>query len=181
MVVAGGFDLIGAESNGFGLQQVSVLVAGMIVTLAGARRLVYPGRATWDGVLLILYLAGILLMGLKPSQLHGSAGGLLEVAVFSRLDFGINVFGFVPLSYLLMSCFDAARDRRSRTGMVVLVFCLGLGISLGLEVTQHSIPGRYSSLHDVLANTLGTLMGVTLYISGRVWATQKERAQTGGY
>lgn len=39
-------------------------------------------------------------------------------------------------------------------------FLLGAGLSLGIEALQHLVvPGRYAELADLLANTLGTLLG----------------------
>ena len=181
MLAAAVMDFIYARSNGFGFQQLSIFIAGLIVALAGVRSLVYPGRKTWDGVLLIVYFAGTLFVGLKPSHLEGQATwitGVLGNDVFSRLDFAINALGFIPLGYLLMSCLDIELDTKVRKRTVLFVLCFGLGLSLGLEIMQYSIPGRYSSLYDLLANASGTMAGIAFYITGRLW---DRLAQKTGY
>ncbi len=177
MLLAASVDLIYARNNGFGLQQLSILIAGLIVALAGVRTLVYPRHKIPDWALLIVYFAGILFMGLKPSSLDGHRvciNGVLGIEAFSRLDFGINILGFVPLSYLIMSCLDTQSDRKPGKRMILLALCFGFGVSLCLEILQHSIPGRFSSLNDFLANGLGTLTGIAFYLAGRVWETRKE-------
>jgi hypothetical protein len=178
MLVAAVMDFIYARNNGFGFQQLSILIAGLIVALAGVRSLVYPRRKTWDGVLLIVYFAGILFMGLKPSCLAGQAtwiNGVLGIDIFSRSDFAINMLGFIPLGYLLMSCLDVESDTKSRRRTLLSVLCFGLGLSLGLEILQHSIPGRYSSLYDLLANGLGTMTGIAFHVTGRLWGSLAHR------
>ncbi len=64
-------------------------------------------------------------------------------------DFALNVLLFVPLGAAL-----AWAGERGRTA-------LGAGalLSLGIEVAQLAIPGRDSSLSDVVSNTIGSLVG----------------------
>jgi VanZ family protein len=45
---------------------------------------------------------------------------------------------------------------------------LGISISLGMELRQAYLPGRTSALIDVVTNTLGTTLGVSLYQVRRV-------------
>jgi glycopeptide antibiotics resistance protein len=171
-------DFIFARNNGFGFQQLSLLIVGLIVALAGVRSLVYPGRKTWDGVLLVVYLVGILFVGLKPSGLDGQViwiNSVLGIDVFSRSDFAINTLGFIPLGYLLMSCLEVESDAASWKRTLLFVLCCGLGVSLGLEILQYSIPGRYSSLYDLLANGLGTMIGIAFYVTGRLWERSAQR------
>jgi hypothetical protein len=178
MCSAATIDVIYARNNGFGLQQLSILIVGLIATLAGLRSLLYPDRRIWDGVLFIVYFAGIVFMGLKPSNPGGHGigiNGLLGIEAFSRLDFCLNIFGFIPLSYLMMSCFDVDPDTKPRKRRIFFAFCFGLGVSLGLEITQHSIPGRFSSIYDLLANGVGTLAGIVFYVTGKRWDTREER------
>ena len=69
------------------------------------------------------------------------------------LDFFYNVLLFVPLALALRR---TGVERRP-------VLALGVALSVLVEVLQLGIiPGRYSSLRDILANSLGAVFGVLL-------------------
>jgi VanZ family protein len=48
--------------------------------------------------------------------------------------------------------------------LAVVVLACGLAISLGIELIQIRLPGRCSSLYDLLANGLGMLGGIATYL-----------------
>lgn len=77
-------------------------------------------------------------------------------------DVLLNVAGFVPLGFFFMAYLSFVRPVIRPW---VLVFILGLAISLLIEVLQHFLPTRDSSMTDVVTNTLGTVAGVALYRS----------------
>ena len=177
---AASIDLIHARNNDFGLQQLSVLIVGLIVALEGFRQVVYPKHKFLAGALSAVYIAGILYLGLKPPNLdtHGLVmNGILGTEVFSGSDFAINVFGFIPVSYLLMSCFDNQSEERTKNREIILALCIGFGISLFLESAQAYIPGRFSSSYDLLANGLGTLVGISFYLTRYLLDSKGKRAQ----
>ncbi|MDJ0720903.1 MAG: VanZ family protein [Desulfobacterales bacterium] len=76
-------------------------------------------------------------------------------------DVALNLLGFIPLGFFLSalrSDFGGAAARRN------LLLCAGLcfTLSLGIELAQAFIPSRSSQLLDLLLNTLGGTIGVTL-------------------
>jgi hypothetical protein len=79
----------------------------------------------------------------------------------------INILGFVPLGYFLMGFLLAVPhpSRLHQPRVAVLVILLSAALSLMVEVLQIYLPSRDSSLVDVLANTLGTGLGVVLYLA----------------
>ena len=92
---------------------------------------------------------------------------LLGIKFFSWQDFIINIMGFIPLGYLLMLSFgNRQKDKRSTLfKRMIIAAVVGGVISLFLEVSQYYlISGRQSSLFDWIANTLGTLIGITIYL-----------------
>jgi glycopeptide antibiotics resistance protein len=134
----------------------------------GLVKLLFSNRRTLLRVLTWIYVSGIFLAGLVPFPFNHTYNGiLLGVNIFSLRDFAINVVGFVPLGYLLMMSFgnrltERRADLFNRAILVVGVGCL---ISLFLEVSQYYfIAGRHSSFMDVIANTLGPLVGVTMFL-----------------
>jgi hypothetical protein len=76
-------------------------------------------------------------------------------------DILINLFGFIPLGFLL----SGYLNRRSWSGKSAFVVSLiiGASISLTIEVLQAFLPTRDSSMTDLIANTLGAAIGFFVY------------------
>lgn len=85
------------------------------------------------------------------SEFH-SAGSYLNNAI-------INVAGFVPLGFLLGLYFTTARKVR-RAALVTVI--IGAAVSFAIEYFQSFLPTRYSGVTDLITNTAGTWIGVTL-------------------
>jgi len=83
-------------------------------------------------------------------RLHAPAP-LVEQA---RVEFGLNVLAFVPLSLL------GSLLRPAVTGSVWIA--AGFAGSLLVEATQIALPERMATHSDVVANTLGTAVGAML-------------------
>jgi hypothetical protein len=111
-----------------------------------------------------LLLAGavvlILALTLAPADAPGTAFRLdFE---FTGFRFGadaiVNVLLFLPFGAAGALCLGARR--------AVLT---GLALSLGIELAQLLVPGRYTSPSDVVFNTAGAALGVLLTRHARVW------------
>jgi len=76
-------------------------------------------------------------------------------------DVLLNVLGFMPLG--IVFCW------RRRSTFLWLVLAVGFSFSLSLEVMQSVIPGRSSSMVDLLSNSVGTLAGGLLT---RFWSAR---------
>jgi glycopeptide antibiotics resistance protein len=161
-------DSIGLGRPGFGLNQMSGLVIGALIAMLGLVKVLFSDNRTILRALTWVYVCGILFVGLMPFPFnHTHHGILLDLNIFSWRDFAVNIMGFVPLGYLLMMSFgnrltEGRVDLFNRAIVVVGAGCL---ISLFLKVSQYYfIAGRHSSFMDVIANTLGTLVGVTMFL-----------------
>ena len=77
----------------------------------------------------------------------------------------INVGGFVPLGLSVYAYFSWGRCLRRPAVATVVV---GAMVSLAIEVLQSYLPTRYSGMTDVVANTLGTCIGVVIYNAAAV-------------
>jgi VanZ family protein len=73
---------------------------------------------------------------------------------FVAVEFVANVVMFVPFGVLVWLAFA-----RPRWWVVVL---LGLATTVTIELVQSTMPSRYSTVSDVVANTLGAAAGVLL-------------------
>ncbi|WP_163338154.1 VanZ family protein [Desulfopila sp. IMCC35008] len=77
------------------------------------------------------------------------------------LDAFFNVVGFIPLGALVFACFRYITGLRVRSAAgVSLGLCFGL--SLFMELLQGWLPGRDSSMQDLVLNSLGGFMGILL-------------------
>lgn len=154
----------GAEPQ-FGMNQLAGFVISTIIVLTGMHTTRSPRAKTWFGTLLLIYITGILYMGLKTSGHHlHSAKELLITSSPPVYDFIINILGFTPFAYLYMA-YQFAGKRVAHTVMPALIaISAGMGLSLFMELVQYYIPGRTSSLMDLIANTAGTLIGIAYFL-----------------
>lgn len=73
-------------------------------------------------------------------------------------DIIINIFGFIPLGFLLNILFINMTVFIKRHALLITVF-LSFVISLIIEIAQSWIPSRSSSMLDLILNTSGALLG----------------------
>lgn len=99
----------------------------------------------------------------------------LRVKGLPRADLIVNVLAYVPLGLAIV----AGLVRSSaRLAAVVAASVIGLGISFGVETAQAYLPSRVSSLSDLVANSVGSLLGgLTALLRGRNSRIGKSLAQ----
>ena len=130
-----------------------------------------------------VYLAAVLVVTCWPSPESTAAPGwaLAVVDAFRAvglpmtvvfLEAASNVVMFLPfgvLGLLVLTGTGARGDLAAgltrglwrRAGLVVLT---GFVLSLAIELTQLLIPGRYSTVQDVVLNTTGAALGAALRV-----------------
>jgi glycopeptide antibiotics resistance protein len=161
MIFAVTFDFFKARVPNFGINQLAGFVVSAIIALAGLRKIALLRTRIWDGLLLLVYLAGILFMGLKPeNQGLIRPSGMLHDLNFSFSDSAINILGFIPLGYLMISYFLSSDRIQKKVPVICLTMAACIGISLLIELSQYYLPGRSSSLLDLLFNGLGAFGGI---------------------
>lgn len=112
-----------------------------------------------SNVALIAAIAFIVLLTLTPMQgTHHHHLGLLDdfIAAFSPSFRRGRLVGLIG-NVLLFAPFGAVLAARGLKGLQVVL--IGASTSIAIEATQWFIPGRTTSLDDVLLNTLGTALG----------------------
>ncbi|MFX0199418.1 MAG: VanZ family protein [Candidatus Hodarchaeota archaeon] len=170
MLVSAFADSIGLGHPGFGLAQVSGVVIGALVALAATVKILFPDTRILVRLLAGIYMSGILYTGLRPHYCESTQYNvkvLLEVNSFDWYDLAINTMGFVPLGYLLMLSLGNWQKEQRPNLLYGTIMVAGIGsfVSLFLEMSQYYlISGRASSLVDWASNTLGTLLGITVYL-----------------
>lgn len=79
-------------------------------------------------------------------------------------DLAINILGFIPFGFLGLAHFASiTRPASIPVRLVLIVVLFGGLLSLAIELLQVFLPGRYSSLTDLICNTFGTAVGAFLF------------------
>lgn len=85
----------------------------------------------------------------------------LELGVVHRADWVANILLFVPLGFLGLAASEVDRRFGPRTVVVMLAsLVVWSALSLAIEFTQLWFPPRTVSLNDLIAETIGALVGM---------------------
>lgn len=93
--------------------------------------------------------------------------GYAEWLDYNRLEFLLNVGMFVPIGIFLLLLFGA--------GGWWVAGLASLAMTIGIETAQRGIPGRVSDPRDLVANTLGAVIGVSVALVLTLPATLRRR------
>ncbi len=94
-----------------------------------------------------VYSLVIVIVSLTPSGALAAPGNLDKVGHF--------------LAYAIMALWGLSAFRTRRASILVIMFCLFLGV--GLEFLQQLVSGRDPSVADGLANFIGIFVGSSVY------------------
>jgi hypothetical protein len=86
----------------------------------------------------------------------------LQLSSFSQLaiaDAAVNLFGFIPFGSLVALWIQSWRGGHAAKN-ATLALVAGFALSLCIELLQTLLPGRDSSMADLVINTIGTGIGV---------------------
>lgn len=127
--------------------------------------------ALWR-VAALCYLAALAWLVLMPAKVAGQATGVVQVLAralaalgvpehlgYPVLEFLANVALFVPFGAVAVLALPLRAPSTASTAMVIGAGALS---SVAIECAQLWIPGRVSTISDVIANTLGTALGVAV-------------------
>ena len=121
-----------------------------------------------------IYLAAVAYLVFTPGgkSVGGPVAAVLEAvrtlgvdASRAQVELGLNVVLFVPLSLLGWFVLRHAR--------VVFWVVVGAALSVLIELVQLAIPGRFSTLQDIAANTAGATIGALLALGWASWGKRE--------
>lgn len=161
VIVTTAYDFVRPGPAGFGRMQFMGFIISILFLMGGLRRKFHSRQRQFDTIMLWIYLLGLFYLVLAPGFSDSSHKRLLEVTAFLPIDFGINIVGFFPLGYLLLSLLEP--DKGGRFGRYSIAILSSLILSLLIEVAQYFIPGRTSAINDLVANWAGGGVGVLCY------------------
>lgn len=127
-------------------------------------------------VLFLLYIGALALIAFWPSPVdEGSAGTLKSVLAalhesgvpgwvnYTLVEATANVALFLPFGVL------AAAYLSERSAWLAAV--AGIAVSCAIEYGQHLfLPARFATVHDVIANSLGAVLGTLMVY---VWRSRR--------
>jgi glycopeptide antibiotics resistance protein len=107
-----------------------------------------------------------------PRPLHAAwqafqAMPYLRLGIGARADWVANILLFIPLSFLAAGAVDFGSAWRWLRILGVFVLCVGLAATI--EILQVFFPPRTVALNDIVAESLGALAGVVLWLSRGPW------------
>ncbi len=182
-----GFAAYGALSGGLVPPELvpltGLIISGILILSNLSPLLPDESRGRYTLLLLLVYTAGILFMGLRPKGAYVFAPpgtlAFLDPALPSAYVMTMNVVGFIPLGFLfVVALTHSARLRRTSLSFLIAVLACTL-ISLFIEVTQHFIVTRMSSLVDLVTNAAGGIIGAAYgVVHLKVWADAVPAAGT---
>ncbi|MCC6202773.1 MAG: VanZ family protein, partial [Gammaproteobacteria bacterium] len=134
-----------------------------------------PGAAILAGCG-ALYLGAIVYGSLIPFEYRALDGAeawqrflqirYLDLGIGSRADWIANILLYLPFGLLLCALFSRfAAARRTALLAITPTVAIGIASAIAIEYAQVFFAPRTVSLNDLLAETIGTLLGAVLYRS----------------
>jgi VanZ family protein len=114
--------------------------------------------AVW--ILLLAYASLYPLLPLRAPSVESIFEAVSLPRYLMRSDVVFNIVAYVPFGTL--ACL-LLRQRESNARAIVTAIGAGAVFSTLMEISQLFIPGRVSSLLDVICNTLGTTLGALMF------------------
>ncbi len=131
---------------------------------------VFPRRAhyMWAAILfMLLFVYGSFVpleyraLGLSEAIEKFRRVRYLHLGLYSRADFVANLLLWVPIGYLWLAALDT--DRRRRISLIIGLPCITAmlaAVIVGVEFAQLWFPRRTVSQNDMLAESVGAVLGV---------------------
>jgi VanZ family protein len=114
--------------------------------------------------LLIFYIAGIVALSLLPPQ------DLPKVQLFKGADKVIHLMMYLIFS--ILTCWTLKTEKHWYAIWLIIPVTIGWGILMEYIQLEMKM-GRSFSWSDVMANTLGVLIGIIIYLSAMMYYQRK--------
>lgn len=102
-------------------------------------------------------------VGNFPKRIFLEQAPLNELWKSIKTDVLINFFGFMPLGFLSAMCLHFCVGFRGNQ-LFFSSLTIAIILSLSIELSQVTIAGRRSALHDLILNAAGSIFATLLYI-----------------
>lgn len=144
---------------------------------AKSSRRPYPMHLVWAGLIYLLFViyGSLVPLDFKAMPLSDAVAAFkrvpfLQLGIQSRADWVANLLLFIPLTFFWCGVVGHGRGVLVRVASSVIVMSAAVALCVGIEFTQLFFPPRTVSQNDMLAETLGGLLGVLAWwIYGERW------------
>jgi VanZ family protein len=89
----------------------------------------------------------------------------LKLGIESRADWIANALLYIPLTFIGAAIVAQLSRERDRTIGYCSVLMFGVALSIAIEFTQVFFPQRTVSLNDIIAEIIGSAMGLALWLA----------------
>ena len=134
-----------------------------------------PGFARWLWFLWVVFVVygSLVPLEFRPMTLEEALERfaqtpMLDIGLQGRADWIANGVLYVPVGFLTVAIM-APRTLAGRLFSSLVAGGFGVVLAVAVEFSQLFFPPRTVSLNDLLAETLGTMLGVVLAWRGQVW------------
>jgi VanZ family protein len=130
------------------------------------------------GYLLFVVYGSLVPLDYHPRPLDSAWRDFLQtrylmLGVGPRADWVANILLYIPLAYLLCAGVVAGvRSAVARLIAIAAVFVVCAAVALGVEFTQLFFPPRTVSLNDIVAEFVGSGLGIGLWLA---WGRKLEQ------
>ena len=88
----------------------------------------------------------------------------LNLGAGSRADWIANIVLYIPLAFLVSATINRSHTLLGRLLVAILVLAFCLLVAVAVEFTQLFFPPRTVSLNDLIAEALGSLIGILIWL-----------------
>ncbi|MDP2787098.1 MAG: VanZ family protein [Pseudomonadota bacterium] len=129
-----------------------------------------PAHLAWVGMVYLAFViyGSLVPLDFKPMPMADAVAvfrqtPFLQLGIGSRADWVANLLLFIPLTFFWSGALGHGRGLPARIVLSVFVVAVAVMLCIGIEFTQLFFPPRTVSQNDMLAETLGGLLGVAAW------------------
>ena len=97
---------------------------------------------------------------------------MLQLGIESRADWVANGILYIPAGFLVADWLIGHSPKKFRLPAMLLAFAICASLAFGIEFTQIFFPPRTVSQNDILAECIGSLVGIALAPFFGQWVRQ---------
>ena len=114
-------------------------------------------------ILFLLYCTSLILLTIVP--INGGASPLNDIFIIKiRLDYILHVLIFFPFIPLAIYSFFGIHQRKKALNKILPLIILGILFAIISESIQFYLPYRTFNINDIIANTLGVILGLPIIL-----------------
>ncbi|MBL7134610.1 MAG: VanZ family protein [Phycisphaerae bacterium] len=116
-------------------------------------------------------------LDVQPMPIEDALSAFTEAMQFPRAPWGqadvvTNAVMLVPLTFCALGAWSYGRAGWRQWSKMPVIFAAGVVLSFVMEFSQVYVPSRSTSIHDVIAQTIGNVLGLAAWVAFGVHLTR---------